>query len=335
MNLIVYGLGSNGRQFIQEIRREYKSIRIVAVTDTYVQDLEIQSEEGIHYIESSYIHNYEYDYIVVTADKYFDEIKAGLVRLGVYEKKIKTLTEIGKILGKHYCNLCGNTIFMWKYIGEEYNIFQRKEIIGASRRQGGCPICGSSDRTRYIYYIIKNYTDLLNNSKHNILHFAPEYMLEKKIREKHGDKYITADIISGKGDVIADITHLQFEDEKFTYIICNHVMEHIKDEKKAFCELRRCLKPTGILLFTVPICWEEKTYENENIVTENERIENYGQKDHVRLYGNDIVSKLEGYGFAVSLFFSNEVVSKKERNKFGFIYRDSVFMCKKRDKEYV
>jgi ubiquinone/menaquinone biosynthesis C-methylase UbiE len=49
-----------------------------------------------------------------------------------------------------------------------------------------------------------------------------------------------------------DITKLKFKDSKFDLIICSDVLEHIKDDKKAFSELSRVLKSKGNLLLTVP-----------------------------------------------------------------------------------
>ena len=74
------------------------------------------------------------------------------------------------------------------------------------------------------------------------MHFAPEKQIEKKIRSNKKMIYITADIEAGRADRVEDITHISFPDKYFDYIICNHVLEHIKDEKAAFMELKRCIK---------------------------------------------------------------------------------------------
>ena len=90
--------------------------------------------------------------------------------------------------------------------------------------------------------------------------------MKKKIAEKSAN-YITADIQVGRADVVADITNLNFEDEFFDFIICNHVLEHVSDEKVAYSEVRRCLKRNGKFVVTVPICWEQKTFEDSGINT--------------------------------------------------------------------
>lgn len=330
MRIIVYGLGEKGQELIQDILEVLKDIQIAAVTDTYLDRVKQQIKIDVPYIEPSHIKDYMFDYIAITPVKYFDEIKNQLCSWGIAEDKIKSATEITEKAGNAYCMLCDNHVGVWHYIGMDYNIFHSKEIIGASKRRGGCPICRSSDRERYVYYIIKKYTDLFNK-KHRVLHFAPEKMLSEKIRKKCMNTYVTADIEPGRADIVADITNLQFDDEQFEYIICNHVMEHISEEEKAFMEIKRCLIKNGYLILTVPLCWEQKTYENKWITDANERIKYYGQADHVRLYGNDIVERVESFGFNVTIYNSHDILDEKSIKKFGFINRDAVLLCQKQE----
>lgn len=49
-----------------------------------------------------------------------------------------------------------------------------------------------------------------------------------------------------------DLRKLQFEDNYFDLIICSDVLEHIREDYKAFSELARVLKKGGTLLLTVP-----------------------------------------------------------------------------------
>ena len=135
--------------------------------------------------------------------------------------------------------------------------------------------------------------------------------------------------MDGRADVVADITKLQFNNDQFDYIICNHVMEHVYEEEKAFSEIRRCLKPEGVFIFSTPICWLQKTYEDDNVTTSSDRIKYYSQEDHVRLYGNDIVDRIEKFGFDVKLLHCSEIKSEDEIKKFGLLKEDSVLLCKK------
>lgn len=328
MKVVVYGLGNRGREFINDVR-EINEIDIVAATDTYVQEIDSSMCNNILYIRPIDIRNYNYDYIVITPESFHYEIKEQLLRNGISSQKIIFLNEFTENMRRFHCNICGSAVLVWKYIGQDNKIFHSKKIAGAGKRRGGCAVCGSSDRARFVYYIMENFTGILNESTCSILHFAPELAISEKLRAIHGNQYISADIVSERADVVADITELQFEEEQFGYVICNHVMEHVYEESKAFLEIRRCLQPGGILIFTAPICWSQNTYEDDSVVTASDKIKYYGQEDHVRLYGNDIVERIASYGFDVELLRCNEIINEKEIKKFGFLKEDSVLLCKK------
>ena len=97
---------------------------------------------------------------------------------------------------------------------------------------------------------------------------------------------------------------IPFTDDYFDYIIANHILEHISDEKKALSVLQREVKQiTGKILLTVPICLSlDKTVEDPTIKTAEERLKAYGQIDHVRAYGNDFPERLKAAGLNVEVF---------------------------------
>ena len=108
----------------------------------------------------------------------------------------------------------------------------------------------------------------------------------------------TADLFSPLADVKCDIQDMPFDDNTFDVIFCNHVLEHVADDKKAMSELHRVMKPGGFGIFQVPIDYNrETTLEDPNITSEEDRVKHYWQKDHVRLFGLDYLSKLESVGF--------------------------------------
>jgi SAM-dependent methyltransferase len=51
-------------------------------------------------------------------------------------------------------------------------------------------------------------------------------------------------------DVVADIVHMPFPDNRFDTIICSEVFEHLPDPDEAEKELRRVMKPGGRLILT-------------------------------------------------------------------------------------
>ena len=123
-----------------------------------------------------------------------------------------------------------------------------------------------------------------------------------------------------------DITKIPFSDNSFDFVISNHVLEHIQDEKKAVCEIKRVLKPQGMWMFSFPIRTDENTFEDESIITPEERLKVFGQSDHVRLYGKDYKKRFENYGIKLQEYRPIDVMNDKEIEKNGFIPNDTILI---------
>lgn len=173
----------------------------------------------------------------------------------------------------------------------------------------------SLERHRLMWLYLQNETDFFTE-KLKVLHFAPEQSFYKRFRKMKNLDYTTCDLNSPIADVKADIQNLPFEDNSFDVIFCNHVLEHVEDDKKALSELYRVMKAGGWGIFQVPVRYQlEKTFEDPTITDKKERIEKFGQYDHVRVYGTDYYSTLESIGFKVekvnlSLKLSDEEIRK-------------------------
>lgn len=127
-----------------------------------------------------------------------------------------------------------------------------------------------------------------------------------------------------------DITRLPYEDDKFDYILCNHVLEHIPDEQLALSELRRVLKPEGVAFLNVPIDNAlTETLENPAYDTDALRLKYYGQCDHVRKYGLDYEKHLEEAGFHVTSIIIKNYFSPKAICKYGLNPDERIYSCRK------
>ena len=173
----------------------------------------------------------------------------------------------------------------------------------------------SLERHRLLWLFLKNETAFFHKPL-KVLHMAPEQCFLSLFKKmKHLD-YTTADLYSPIVDVKADILDLPFNDNEFDIVFCNHVLEHIEDDSKAMKELFRVMKPGGMGIFQVPQeLAREKTYEDSNINTPEDRAKHFGQYDHVRIYGKDYFNRLRKAGFKVdevdySKTLSPELVEK-------------------------
>ena len=123
---------------------------------------------------------------------------------------------------------------------------------------------------------------------------------------------------------------MQFKDESFDLIICNHVLEHIEDDRRALEEIYRVLKRGGVSILQVPInINRKKTFEDFNITSHQEREKYFGQYDHVREYGLDFKDRIEEVGFEAEMLNYGENFSKKMKIKYGLLENDLIPIAKK------
>lgn len=215
-------------------------------------------------------------------------------------------------------------------LGYDLPVILEKQIVGSGLRNVMCPVCGSSDRVRLLYLFLKSKTSLFTESV-KLLHLAPEKPLSDIFIKHKNIDYLTADLNPEQVMVKMDITAIQFPDNTFDAILCNHVLEHIPDDRQAMKELFRVLKPGGWAILQVPVSKVlEQTYEDFTITSPLEREKHFGQKDHVRIYGNDYPQRLKGAGFIVEPYhWTMDSGFRNKPNRFCLNQDESVFYCTK------
>lgn len=231
---------------------------------------------------------------------------------------------------KKDCIICGQKNVVFLPGGFYSELFEKHKMsCGGKRDNCVCPNCYSSDRERWLYYLLMNYTNI-ETLEGKILHFAPEKTAEEYIRKNPKIDYYSGDVECGRAMHVIDITNIQFSNELFDYVICNHVLEHIPNVKKAVKELKRVLKRNGELIFSFPICLDQKTFEDKNIKSKEDRVKYYGQEDHVRLYGTDYKKIFNGYGLDVQIFSPKDLLEKKEIERCGYLENDVIMFARKK-----
>ena len=187
----------------------------------------------------------------------------------------------------------------------------------------------SLERHRLFWLYLQNETPFFTKNL-KVLHFAPEQAFYKRFRKLKNLEYITTDLNSPIADVKADICDLPFKDNEFDFIICNHVLEHIPNDKKAINELYRVLSNNGTAILQVPYKKElQETFEDDSITDEKERRRIFGQYDHVRIYGMDYFKKLENAGFEVTAVDYTASLSYEEVEKYRLPKGELIPVCRK------
>jgi predicted SAM-dependent methyltransferase len=200
---------------------------------------------------------------------------------------------------------------------------------GQQRPNALSPSTLSLERHRLIWLYLKNETDFFTAPK-KVLHIAPEQCFLKVFKSQKNLNYTTADLYSPIADVKADICDLPFEENSFDVVFCNHVLEHITDDKKAMSELFRVLKPGGMGIFQIPQDLTlETTYEDFSITNPEERKKHFGQYDHVRIYGKDYFNKLRNVGFKVTEVDYSKKISQDLLIKYCLVKGEILPVCTK------
>lgn len=190
---------------------------------------------------------------------------------------------------------------LWLYLQNETDFFKPESISGSSTKESKRIILRDTETSSVL----------------KVLHFAPEQAFYKRFRKMKNLEYITTDLNSPLADVKADICNLPFKEGEFDIIFCNHVLEHIPDDKKAMQELYRVLKVGGMGVFQIPQdLTREKTFEDNTITDKKERAKIFGQYDHVRVYGRDYFDTLRSIGFKVEEADYTATLSEADITKY-------------------
>lgn len=215
--------------------------------------------------------------------------------------------------------------------GDRIAVLLETEVVGAGpREEMYCPRCHCSDRERLVYLYLKRCTDALVRPQ-SVLHVAPEPKLGAELRRVHGAGYVSADLADPSAMVRVDLMALCFPDERFDWIVCNHVLEHVPSDETAMRELFRVLGPGRVAILQVPIARRlEKTLEDPSVTSEEERSRRFGRYDHVRLYtASDYAARLKRSGFEVDVWKFAEHFPAAEMRRFGVHPDEHVFLARR------
>lgn len=138
-----------------------------------------------------------------------------------------------------------------------------------------CACCGSLERHRTVRAV---WSPLIGAELSRLK--AIQFSLDPSV-DKQWFKSFEISIYGRRNSL--DLEAIDRPSGSYDIAICNHVLEHIEDDRRAFREVMRILSPSGLFQFTVPL-------PQTRAVTEE-----WGYPDrphgHHRLYGRDLIDR--------------------------------------------
>lgn len=250
-----------------------------------------------------------------------------------------TISKIKKLLPVRIKNIIGTLrgfIYCVIYLGKgrycpvcskQFRKFGKSGVD--QRNNAKCLKCGSLERHRLIWLYFTKVSDLFDGKPKKVLHIAPEFCFEERLKKRIATGYITADFNDPGAMIKMNITDINYPDESFDVICCSHVLEHVVDDIGAIRELHRVLKKSGWAVILVPIMGE-RTFEDFSIIDPDERLKVFGQEDHVRIYGRDFVDRLKKGGFEVKVIAPSDFLNNDEILQMGISAESGeIYYCTK------
>lgn len=130
-----------------------------------------------------------------------------------------------------------------------------------NRHRAKCPKCGELERARMAMLVVNEIYDEHKASQTDVLHISPENFLRKIFKKKY-KSYISSDLYRKDVDHQFDIEDIPYPDNSFDLVFASHVLEYVKNDKKAINEIKRVLRPGGLAFLPVPML-HDKTIDFE------------------------------------------------------------------------
>jgi SAM-dependent methyltransferase len=195
------------------------------------------------------------------------------------------------------------------------------------RPNARCPRCGSFERHRLLWLYLRARTDFFT-ARLRVLDVAPVAAIQRRCLRLPNLDYLSIDLKSPVAMRHMDVTDLELEDARFDCVLCYHVLEHVPRDRRAMQELFRVLKPGGWAILQVPVDGRlATTLEDPTVMSEQERLRVFGNRDHVRRYGRDYPDRLRAAGFVVEPDWFGTSLDPARVARYAISRGEAIYRC--------
>ncbi|CAG9229015.1 Glyco_trans_2-like domain-containing protein [Paraburkholderia caribensis] len=233
-----------------------------------------------------------------------------------------------------FCAVCETPVEGWiphPEANSSRDFMQQMGAVGSTLENHLCPHCNCNDRERHLWLYLDRAQILKGIAQKRILHIAPEAGIERRVRTLAPLEYVAGDLSPQKPDHRAiNVERIDYPDGYFDLIVCNHVLEHVDRPDTALAEFTRCLAPGGHLVAQTPYSPLLKhTFELNVFPSKPFATRYFGQGDHVRLFGSDLLSRIRAAGLNGDLYPHTTVLGDIDPNAWGCNEREPFFLFAK------
>lgn len=197
------------------------------------------------------------------------------------------------------------------------------------RPDARCPSCKSLERHRFLAVLLGLLTPQLGHIG-LLLDVAPTRFTTSLFENLHPGRYLRLDLGADnrRVDLLASLTGLPLSDGVVDLLVCYHVLEHVPEDRRAMEEIHRVLAPDGLALLQVPWRPGAPTEEDPEASAE-ERLRRFGQRDHVRIYGDDFEVRLREAGLVVERVTPREILGEEIADWLRVIPHEAVWLARR------
>ena len=233
---------------------------------------------------------------------------------------------------RYHCIYCNQTSNSFRSAGSHSKRIQKLDAVGTARRKNAiCPSCGSSDRSRLLrLYLNKELTKSIPAKR--LLHIAPDDILARWLSQQPSIEFTCGSLypedFAEFNAIALDVTQINFPNNYFDIVLCNHVLQQVPDHLVAMQEISRILKPGGWGIIQAPIAHAlDTTDEDLSITDTREKRHRFGSTLYCRIYGKDYPQILQDNGswkvteIRPADFLSEDEITKNALTPNEILYR--------------